>query len=89
MARPATLVRTLPTQYRDRRSGTVLPTAAGSPCRHCGSSRTSVTDLTLSDGTPVEFRTCRACEQREWWSVDGPLVIAEVLRRTARPRRAG
>jgi hypothetical protein len=45
--------------------------------------------MTLTDGTPVDFVSCHACEHRTWRRADGePAVLStdEVLDRTRKPR---
>jgi hypothetical protein len=58
----------------------------GATCRACGSDRVTSIEMNLTDGTPVQFTSCHACEHRTW-SEDGlPLDVASVLDK-ARKRR--
>jgi len=66
---------TQPTSRTDRR------------CEACGSDRVTELAMTLTDGTPVQFVSCRACEHRTWSATDGPaLPIAQVLERARKIR---
>jgi hypothetical protein len=56
----------------------------GQSCAACGSERVTSLAMTLTDGTPVSFRSCHACEHRVWSDATGNLPIAEVLERTAK-----
>lgn len=48
-------------------------------CSACGSSTVIQIDLTLPDGTAVEFYSCHDCENR-WWDREGePLPLTDVL----------
>ena len=58
----------------------------GSTCQACGSARVTSLALTLTDGTPVEFTSCHACEHRSWFSPMGELDRATVLERTRKIR---
>jgi hypothetical protein len=58
----------------------------GSGCEACGSHRVTSLTLTLTDGTPVEFTSCHACEQRSWVGPNGPLDRGTVLERTRKIR---
>lgn len=67
---------------------TALPAAdlrLGSGCPTCGSARISRLDLSLTDGTPVVFTTCRGCESRSYAGPDGHLAVRDVLARTVKP----
>ena len=55
---------------------------SGTVCRVCASPRVTSLTLTLTDGTPVEFTSCHACEHRSWFSPTGELDRATVLERT-------
>jgi hypothetical protein len=54
----------------------------GAVCQACGSPRVTSLALTLTDGTPVEFTSCHACEHRSWFSPMGELDRASVLEKT-------
>jgi len=56
-------------------------------CPVCGSDRLTELAMTLTDGTPVRFSSCRACEHRIWQGVEGDVLpITQVLDRTRKPR---
>jgi hypothetical protein len=57
---------------------------AGQFCASCGSDRVTSLAMTLTDGTPVSFRSCHDCEHRVWSDTSGALDFADVLVRTAK-----
>jgi hypothetical protein len=58
---------------------------AGQPrCGACGSERVTTLAMTLTDGTPVTFVSCHACEQRSWTTPTGELELPDVLARSAK-----
>jgi hypothetical protein len=57
---------------------------AGQYCASCGSERVTSLAMTLTDGTPVSFRSCHDCEHRVWSDSAGKLEFADVLVRTAK-----
>jgi hypothetical protein len=59
---------------------------AGAVCASCGSLRVTSLALVLTDGTPVSFTSCHACEERSWVAPDGVLDRATVLDRTRKIR---
>ena len=59
---------------------------SGTVCRVCASPRVTSLTLTLTDGTPVEFTSCHACEARSWLTEDGELDRQTVLERTRKIR---
>lgn len=74
----------IPTQRaRGRRAPTVAPplgsiatsparTAPGTTsCGVCSSTALTHLEMTLTDGTPVVFVSCHACEHKGWFEVDG------------------
>ena len=81
---------------RSSRARAVAPVALGSltqpgarqgaSCQVCGSPRVTSLALTLTDGTPVEFTSCHACEHRSWVSPMGELDRATVLEKTRKIR---
>jgi hypothetical protein len=86
---------------RASRSAVLEPTPLGSltqpasrserRCDACGSDRVTELSMTLTDGTPVLFVSCRACEHRTWNAADGDsivstLPIAQVLDRARKIR---
>jgi hypothetical protein len=63
---------------------TVAPrTAPGtSSCGVCASTALTHLEMTLTDGTPVVFISCHACEHKGWFEVDGdgsPMSLDAVL----------
>jgi formate dehydrogenase maturation protein FdhE len=56
-------------------------------CPACTSDRLTELAMTLTDGTPVRFSSCRACEHRTWRGVQGDVLpITQVLDRTRKLR---
>src|SRR6478609_11371370 len=52
-------------------------------CEACESDRVTELAMTLTDGTPVQFVSCRSCEHRTWIAPEGSaLPIDQVLART-------
>jgi hypothetical protein len=84
------------TRRRGRSARTIAPVALGSltqpgartgeTCDLCGTTRVTTLALMLTDGTPVRFTSCHACEHRSWVGPDGPLDRATVLERTRKVR---
>jgi hypothetical protein len=58
----------------------------GACCSTCGSTRVTSLALILTDGTPVSFTSCHACEERSWVGPDGELDRGTVLERTRKIR---
>lgn len=54
-------------------------------CPTCGSGRVICLDLTLTDGTPVLFVSCRGCERRAYLGPQGGLDVVDVLSRSVKP----
>jgi hypothetical protein len=87
---------TKPATRRSRSARTVAPVALGSLtqpgarsggcCASCGSVRVTTLALILTDGTPVSFTSCHACEERSWVGPDGVLDRGTVLDRTRKIR---
>ena len=57
---------------------------AGQICASCGSERVTSLAMTLTDGTPVSFRSCHECEHRVWSDATGRMEFEDVLGRTAK-----
>jgi hypothetical protein len=55
-------------------------------CGACGSTRVTSLAMTLTDGTPVHFTSCHACEHRSWVAYGEALDRASVLDRTRKVR---
>ncbi len=45
-------------------------------CRGCGSARVTSIEMTLTDGSIVNFASCHHCETR-WWLQDGRVLSFE------------
>jgi hypothetical protein len=43
-----------------------VPDSARARCVACGSPKLTQIAMTLTDGTPVQFTSCRHCEHRRW-----------------------
>ena len=55
-------------------------------CTVCGGDTVIQIELTLPDGTEVEFCSCHQCESR-WWNREGePLELDAVIDLARRPR---
>jgi hypothetical protein len=86
----------VPTRRRSRTPRPVPPVALGSLtqpgartgdfCAVCGTVRVTSLALMLTDGTPVRFTSCHACEHRTWVGPDGELDRASVMERTRKVR---
>ena len=73
MARPNNKIRT--------------PKQSTMSCIACGSNDVVEIEMTLADGTAIEFRSCHDCENR-WWDRDGePVELAAVLKKAAPKNR--
>lgn len=57
---------------------------AGSACTVCDSTSVTHLSMTLTDGTPARFTSCRRCGERRWDGSGQPLSIAEVLARATK-----
>jgi hypothetical protein len=95
LAEVITLSPTRP-RRRGRAARPVVPVALGSltqpgarsgdTCEQCGTERVTSLALVLTDGTPVRFTSCHACEHRTWLGPNGPLDRDTVLDRTRKIR---
>jgi hypothetical protein len=61
--------------------GSVLVGTTAHACPECGSDRTTVLGMTLTDGSEVTFVSCRDCEAKRWIGADGELAVDDVLDR--------
>jgi DNA-directed RNA polymerase subunit M/transcription elongation factor TFIIS len=78
---------TIPDQRDATPSSLTRPGArAGQSCPSCGSERVTALAMTLTDGTPVTFCSCHACEHKIWSDASGALDFADVLTRTAKKK---
>ncbi len=55
-------------------------------CGSCGSGRLTTLSMHLTDGTPVDFASCRACSHKSWSHEGVELTVTDVIERT---RKAG
>ena len=55
------------------------PRSALGTCDACGSTRVTEITMTLTDGSPVDFASCHACETKSWRSGGRALDITTVL----------
>lgn len=89
----------MPGERRQKRRGEPAPTLgslsrpASAPgpaprsCTACGSSAVTQLAMDLSDGTPVTFVSCQACEHRVWFDEAGEeLPIETVIARSRKER---
>jgi ribosomal protein L37E len=51
-------------------------------CVTCGSVRLTTLTMNLTDGTPVEFTSCRQCGHRSWTHEGIELAVTDVLARS-------
>jgi hypothetical protein len=58
----------------------------GTVCAECGSDRVTHVHMTLTDGTPVDFVSCLACEHRTWNAEGKPLNLKRVLKKAEKRR---
>jgi hypothetical protein len=55
-------------------------------CASCSSTRTTQLSMSLTDGTPVDFRSCHVCGHRSWTHEGVELDVSDVLDRTRKVR---
>jgi transcription elongation factor Elf1 len=66
-----------------------LTQAGSSPsgtCPECNSERMTSLAMTLTDGTPVQFASCHACEHRHWTHDGRTLAFADVITRATKQK---
>ncbi|KQX69897.1 hypothetical protein [Angustibacter sp. Root456] len=51
-------------------------------CTACGSARVTSLSMHLTDGTPVDFISCRVCSHKSWSHEGVELTVSEVIART-------
>jgi formate dehydrogenase maturation protein FdhE len=51
-------------------------------CAACGSARVTSLSMHLTDGTPVDFTSCRVCSHKSWSHEGVELTVSEVIART-------
>jgi hypothetical protein len=65
-----------------------VPETSRGRCVACGSNRLTEISMTLTDGTPVRFASCRRCEHRAWTDAGEPLPVESVLRKAQKHKDA-
>ncbi len=55
------------------------PTRALAVCGRCAGHRVTAITMTLTDGSPVAFTSCHACEAKSWKQDGRELDISSVL----------
>ena len=55
------------------------PTSQLARCSVCASTRVTEISMTLTDGTPVAFMSCHACEHKTWRDAGEELALDRVL----------
>lgn len=100
-ARAGSLAKIPSQRPRGRRAPVVSPplgsiahaparTAPGTvTCGQCGSGELTHLEMTLTDGSPVVFVSCHACEHKGWFASDGTgemLSLESVLDSTTKAR---
>lgn len=63
-----------------------MPTATRATCPRCASTRLTQLTMTLTDGSPVDFTSCHACEHKSWRQGDQEIDRATVLAKATKPR---
>jgi DNA-directed RNA polymerase subunit M/transcription elongation factor TFIIS len=53
-------------------------------CAACGSPRVTRIAMQLTDGSPVEFVSCRRCEHRSWLETSGSALTVDRVLEKAR-----
>ena len=51
-------------------------------CLGCSSPRVTSLSMNLTDGTPVDFRSCRLCGHKSWSHNGVELTVSDVIERT-------
>lgn len=62
-------------------------------CTRCAGRRVTSITMTLTDGSPVDFRSCHSCEHKSWTQagahLDVPTVLAKATKhKVVRPAAA-
>lgn len=55
------------------------PASSLATCTTCASRRVTSITMTLTDGSPVDFTSCHACESKSWQQGGIELDVATVL----------
>jgi DNA-directed RNA polymerase subunit M/transcription elongation factor TFIIS len=79
-----------------QRTAPVVPTTPSSlvkladsqrvKCPQCSSPRLTEIAMTLTDGSPVQFTSCRHCEYRAWTQFGEVLEVDSVITKATKPR---
>jgi hypothetical protein len=56
-------------------------------CSVCASTRVTAIQLTLTDGSQVDFASCHACENKTWTQGGREIEVGAVLDKARKPRR--
>lgn len=62
--------------------GSLTQVRGSRSCHACGSTHVTRLAMRLTDGTPVDFTSCRGCEARRWEHDGVVLSVEDVLGRT-------
>ncbi len=62
------------------------PARALTACSVCASTRVTAIQMTLTDGSVVDFASCHACEHKEWTQDGAVLEVGTVLGKARKPR---
>jgi hypothetical protein len=55
-------------------------------CPQCSSPRLTEIGMTLTDGSPVQFTSCRSCEYRAWTEAGQQLEVTSVISKATKAR---
>jgi len=58
-------------------------------CAACGGDRLTEIAMTLTDGSPVRFRSCRKCEAKSWEQGGDDLTLTTVMDKARKPGADG
>ncbi len=65
------------------------PKSSLATCGSCGSTRVTEITMTLTDGSPVGFVSCHACETKSWTQAGEELDVTTVLAKAKKDKPAG
>lgn len=71
--------RSLDTPRRHDRVSANGPAGGSGRCPACGGDRLTEIAMTLTDGSPVRFRSCRKCETKSWEQGGSDLPLTAVM----------
>jgi hypothetical protein len=78
--------RTQPTLPTTPSSLVKLTDSQRQKCPVCESPRLTEISMTLTDGSPVQFTSCRHCEYRAWTEAGQVLEVDSVISKATKPR---